>query len=138
MYILSFARSFNYGRGESSQGVEKVKDSQQNNPNPPRRSGFQRGTSYSDGKERPMVYFKCGEEDHQAFECPNYNMQEPKKGEQPILNLAQAEDEEEGNESEVFPDIGENLMIHRAMMIPKKEQKKSNDNEDSWLRTKIF
>ena len=27
-------------------------------------------------------------------------------------------------------------MIHKAMMIPKKEQKKSNDNEDSWLRTK--
>ena len=32
--------SFNYGRGESSQGAEKVKDSQQNNPNPPRGSGF--------------------------------------------------------------------------------------------------
>ena len=27
--------SFNYGRGESSQGVEKVEDIQQNNPNPP-------------------------------------------------------------------------------------------------------
>ena len=49
-------------------------------------------------------------------------MQEPKQGEQPRLNLAQAEDEEEGDESEVFPDIGENLMIQRAMMIPKKEQ----------------
>ena len=32
--------SFNYGRGESSKGVEKVEDSQQNNPNPPRGSGF--------------------------------------------------------------------------------------------------
>jgi hypothetical protein len=52
--------------------------------------------------------------------------------------LAQAEDEEEGEESEIFPDIGENLMIRRAIMIPKKEQKQSSDNEDSWLRTKKF
>ena len=70
-----------------------------------------------------MVCFKCGEEGHRAFECPNYKMKEPKKGEQHRLNLAQAKDKEEGDESEVFPDIGENLMIHRAMMIPKKEQK---------------
>ena len=80
-----------------------------------------------------MVCFKCGEEGHRSFECLNYNMQEPKQGEQPRLNLAQAEDEEEGDESEVFPDIGENLMIQRAMMIPNKEQKRSSDNEDSWL-----
>ena len=40
-------------------------------------------------------------------------MQEPKQGEQPRLNLAQAEDEEERDESEVFSDIGENLMIQR-------------------------
>ena len=33
-------------------------------------------------------------------------MQESKQGEQPRLNLAQAKDEEEGDESEVFPDIG--------------------------------
>ena len=60
-------------------------------------------------------------------------MQEPKHGEKPRLNLAQAKDEEEGDDSEGFLDIGENLMIQRAMMIPKKEKKKSNDNEDSWL-----
>ena len=65
-------------------------------------------------------------------------MQEPKQGEQPRLNLAQAEDEEEGDESKFFLDIGENLMIQRAMMIPKKDQKQSSDNEDSWLRTKKF
>ena len=29
-------------------------------------------------------------------------------------------------------------MIQREMMIPKKEKKKSNDNEDSWLRTIVF
>ena len=65
-------------------------------------------------------------------------MQEPKQGEQPRLNLTQAEDEEEGDESNVFPDIGEKLMSQRAMMIPRKEQKQSNDNEDSCLQTKIF
>ena len=41
-----------------------------------------------------MVCFKCGEEGHRSFECPNYNMQEPNQGEQPRLNLAQAENEE--------------------------------------------
>ena len=40
--------SFNYGQGESSQGAEKVEDSQQNNPNPPRGSGFQRGGGKED------------------------------------------------------------------------------------------
>ena len=50
-------------------------------------------------------------------------MQEPKQGEQPKLNLAQADIEEEGDESQVPPDMGENLMIRRATMIPKKEQK---------------
>ena len=58
-----------------------------------------------------MVCFKCGEEGHRSFECPNYNMQEPKQGEQPRLNLTQDENEEEGDESEVFLDIGEILMI---------------------------
>ena len=130
--------SFNYGNGEYSQRAEKVEDSQQNNPNQPRGSGFQRGRGYNAGRGRPMVCFKCGEEGHRSFECPNYNMQDPKQGDKPRLNLAQAEDEEEGDESEVFPNIVENLMIHRAMMIPKKEQKRSSDNEDSWLRTKNF
>jgi hypothetical protein len=103
--------SFNYGRGKSSKGAEKVEDSQQNNPNPPRGSGFQRGRGYSAGRGRPIVCFKCDEEGHWEFDYPNYNMQEPKKGEQPRLNLAQVEDEEEGDESEVFWNIGENLMI---------------------------
>ena len=84
-----------------------------------------------------MVCFKCGEEGHQSFECPNYNMQEPKQREQPRLNLAQAENEE-GDEFEVFPDIGENLMIQRAMMIPEKEQMWSSNNEYSWLLKKKF
>ena len=85
-----------------------------------------------------MVCFKCGEEGHWSFECPNYNMQETKQGEQPRFNLAQAEDEEEGDESKFFLDIGENLMIQREMMIPKKEQKRNSDNEYSWLQTKKF
>ena len=42
-------------------------------------------------------FFKCDEEGHRAFQFPNYNMPEPKQGEQPRLNLAQAEDEEEGD-----------------------------------------
>ena len=50
-------------------------------------------------------------------------MQEPKQGEKPRLNLVQAKNEEEGDESQVFLDIGENLMIQREMMIPKKEAK---------------
>ena len=66
-------------------------------------------------------------------------MQEPKQGQQPRLNLVQAENEEdEGEESEVPPDMGENLMIQRAMVIPGKEENKSSGNEDSWLRTNIF
>ena len=65
-------------------------------------------------------------------------MQDPKQGEQPRLNLAQAENEEEGDESQVFLDIGENIMIQRAMMILKKEKKHSNDNEDSRRRTIFF
>ena len=66
-------------------------------------------------------------------------MQEPKQGQQPRLNLVQAENEEdEGEESEVPPDMGENLMIRRAMVIPGKEENKSSGNEDSWLRTNIF
>ena len=52
--------------------------------------------------------------------------------------MAQAEDEEEGDESKVFLDIRENLVIQRAIMIPTKEKKWSSDNEDSWLRRKKF
>ena len=87
-------RGYNVGRGKSSQGVEKIKDSQQNNPNPPHGSGFQRDRGYNVGRGRPIICFKCGEEGHLSFECPNYNMQEAKQGENPRLNLAHAEDEE--------------------------------------------
>jgi hypothetical protein len=38
-------------------------------------------------------------------------MQEPKKGKQPDLNLVQEENEEEGFQFEVLPNMGENLMI---------------------------
>ena len=114
---------FNYGRGESSQGAEKVKDTQQNNPNQPRGSGFQRGGGYDARRGRPIVCFSYSEEGHWAFECPNYNMQETKQGEKPRSNLAQAKNEEEGDESQVLPDMGENLIIWRAMVIPKNEQK---------------
>ena len=66
-------------------------------------------------------------------------MQELKQGQQPRLNLVQAENEEdEGEGSEVPLDMGENLMIRRAMVIPRKEEKKSSGNEDSWMRTNIF
>ena len=41
--------SFNYGRGKSSQGAEKVEDSQQSNPNPARGIGFQRSRGYDVG-----------------------------------------------------------------------------------------
>ena len=114
--------SFNYGRGDSSQGAEKVEDTQQNNLNQPGGTGFQRGIGYDAGKGIPIFCFKCGEEGHDAFEFQNYNIQEPNQGEQPRLNLSQDENEEEGDESQVFLDIGENLMRWRAMMIPKKEK----------------
>ena len=66
-------------------------------------------------------------------------MQEPKQGQQPRLNLVQAKNEEdEGEEYEVPPDMGENLMIRRAMVILGKEEKKSSGNEDSWLRQIFF
>ena len=66
-------------------------------------------------------------------------MQELKQGQQPRLNLVQAEnDEDEGEESEVPPNMGENLMIRRAMVIPGKKENKSSGNEDSWQRTNIF
>lgn len=52
--------------------------------------------------------------------------------------MVQAEKEKEGDESQVFPNMGENLMIQREMVILEKEQKQSSDNEDSWLWTKKF
>jgi hypothetical protein len=84
------------------------------------------------------VCFKCGVEGHRAFECPSFNIQESKKGQQPSLNLVQAENEEEGVESEVPPDMGESLMILRLMVIPEKQQRQGSDNEYSWLRTNVF
>ena len=80
----------------------------------------------------------CGEEGHRAFEFSNYNMQEMKQGQKPNLNLVQDENEEEGFEYEVLPDMGESLMIQRSMVILEKEQMKSSGNEDSWLRNKYF
>ena len=64
-------------------------------------------------------------------------MQELKQGQHPSLNLVQAENEE-GVESEVLLEMGENIMIHRSMAIPEKVQRQRSDNEDSWLRKNIF
>jgi hypothetical protein len=47
--------------------------------------------------------------------------------------LVQVENEEEGDEYEVSPDMGENLMIQRSMLIPEKEQRKGSGSEYSWL-----
>ena len=65
--------------------------------------------------------FRCGVEGHPAFECPSYNMQESKQGQQPSLNFVQAENEE-GAESEVPPDMGESLMIWRYWGLLKKSK----------------
>ena len=50
-------------------------------------------------------------------------MQESKQGQIPSLNLAQVENEEEGDKYKVSSDMGRNLMIRRSMVIPKKEEK---------------
>ena len=52
---------FNYGRGKYSQGVEKVKHSQYNNPSQPQGSEFKRGRDYDARRGRPVVCFKFGE-----------------------------------------------------------------------------
>ena len=65
-------------------------------------------------------------------------MQDPKQGEQPRLNFPQAENEEEGDESEVFLDIGENLMIQRAIMIPKKSKSRVTTMKIFGFRQKFF
>ena len=51
-------------------------------------------------------------------------MQNSNQGQRLSLNLVQAENEEEGVESEVPPDMGGNLMIRRSMVILEKEQSK--------------
>jgi len=51
--------------------------------------------------------------------------------------LAQAEDEQEATELQVPLDMGENLMIRRAMVIPEKEPRQSNGCQDYWLWTNI-
>ena len=124
---------FNYGRGKSSLGAKKEKDTRQGNLNHPRRRGIHRGRGYGGGRGRPYWCFSCGVEGHRAFECSNYSMQESKKGQQPSLNLVQADNEEEGLESEFSSDMGGNLMIRRSMMISEKEQRHSSINEYSWL-----
>jgi hypothetical protein len=68
-----------------------------------------------------------------GFEFPNYNIQELKQGQYPNLNLVQVENEEEGDEYEVLLDMGENLMIQRSMVIPKKDQRKGSGSEYYWL-----
>ena len=55
-------------------------------------------------------------------------MQEPKKGNHPSLNLVQDDNEEEGVESKVPPNMGENIMIQRSMVILKKEKRQSSSN----------
>jgi hypothetical protein len=82
--------------------------------------------------------FRCGVEGHRAFEFPSYKIHKSKQGQQPSLKLVQAENEEEGVESEVPPDMGESLMIQRSMVIPEKEKRQGSENEDSWLRTNTF
>ena len=50
-------------------------------------------------------------------------MQELKQGQQPSLNLVQVENEE-GDESKFLPDMGENIMIHRSIVIPERKKRK--------------
>ena len=96
--------------------------------NQPRGRVFQRGRGYGGGRGIPYWCFRCGVEGHQAFECSNYKMQEPKKGNHPSLNLVQDDNEEEGVESKVPPNMGENIMIQRSMVILKKEKRQSSRN----------
>ena len=50
------------------------------------------------------------------------------------MNLMHTEEEEK----EVSPDVGENLMMRRSMIIPEKEEIPTKDSANSWLRTNIF
>ena len=90
--------------------------------NQPQGRGFNGGRGYGGGIGGPYLCFKCGVEDHRAFECPNYNMKETKQRQEPSLNLVQVKNEE-GVESEFPPDMGKNLMIQRPMVIPEKREK---------------
>ncbi|KAH9300982.1 hypothetical protein KI387_012565, partial [Taxus chinensis] len=72
---------------------------------------------------------------HRAFECPHYPTQDRWQGEQPRVNLVEAEEEEE---MEVAADLGETLMIRRMMIVPRKEKEQDVAGADSWLRTNIF
>jgi hypothetical protein len=78
---------FNYGRGESSQGDDKVEYTRQGNLNQLCGRGFHRGKGYGGGIGGPYVCFRCGVEGHRAFEFSNYNMKELNKGQHPSLNL---------------------------------------------------
>lgn len=49
--------------------------------------------------------------------------------------LAQADNE---SEQEVYPDMGEILMVRRTMVIPGKEDVEEKGTDDSWLRNNIF
>ena len=135
-----FRGGSNNGRGENFQGFEKNIDTRQDPPNQERGRGFQRGRGYGSGRgcenqRRPFTCFRCGEEGHRAFECSNFNMQDRNQGGPSRVNLAQANN---GSEQEVPPDMGENLMMRRTMIIPAKGDVKEKGNDDSWLRTNIF
>ena len=135
-----FRGGSNNGRGENFQSFEKNIDTRQDPPNQERGRGFQRGRGYGSGRgwenqRRPFTCFRCGEEGHRAFECSNFNMQDRNQGGPSRVNLAQADNE---SEQEVPPDMGENLMMRRTMIIPAKEDVKEKGNDDSWLRTNIF
>ena len=61
-------------------------------------------------------------------------MQEPNKKQQHNLKFIQVDNEEEGFEAEVPPDMGGNLMIQRSMVILEKEQRHSSCNEYFCIR----
>lgn len=65
-------------------------------------------------------------------------MQERNQGGQPRVNLIQTHHEVEGTKLEVPPDVGESLMMRRAMVIPEKEKTQAKSFDGSWLRTNIF
>jgi len=60
-------------------------------------------------------------------------MQEKNQGGQPRVNLIQMQHEVEGTELEVPPDVGESLMVRRAMVILEKEKTQAKSSDGSLL-----